>query len=117
MVGEKYRTPEHYFTGESDFDDQNIFVANDRDVNGYTYLGTQPDTKVPFVYRDTPSLNAAPLQDRPRLTTPLRHFGSAHPSGIHLAFCDGSVSFIGYDISPEVFCYMGGRDDGVDLRE
>ena len=39
-------------------------------------------------------------------------FGSAHPSGIHAVFGDGSVRTIRYGISPELFNRLGHRADG-----
>lgn len=38
--------------------------------------------------------------------------GSAHPSGINLALCDGSVDSYTFDIDPLVWNGLGGRDDG-----
>jgi prepilin-type N-terminal cleavage/methylation domain-containing protein len=116
MVGERYINADRYIDGNDPRDDQNIFVAHDRDVNGYTYLITQSNPMVRFEYRDTPGLNAAPLQDQPgrELTY---HFGSAHPAGIHMVFCDGSVQSIDYGVSPKVFCFMGGRDDEESVTE
>ena len=50
MVGEKYRNPDRYLDGNDPADDQNIFVAHDRDVNGYTYLGITSAAKPDFKF-------------------------------------------------------------------
>jgi hypothetical protein len=112
MVGEKYRSSSNYINGLDSADDQNIFVGHDRDMNGYTYL-FNPNPFFPYyTYMDRTPFNAAPLQDRHGYEL-LYHFGSAHPTGIHMAMCDASVQTINYDISPEVFAAMGGREDGA----
>ncbi len=36
-------------------------------------------------------------------------FGSAHPAGINVLYCDGSVRFVGYDINRTVWQQSGQR--------
>ena len=55
--------------------------------------------------RDTPGLD---------LTTA---FGGAHSSGVRVAFCDGSVHEISYDIDPSTHRYLGNRADGQVLTD
>jgi hypothetical protein len=43
-------------------------------------------------------------------TNTIQHFGSAHVSGIHAVFADGSVRHIGYDIDVVVFNALGSRN-------
>ena len=38
--------------------------------------------------------------------------GSAHPAGVNIAMCDGSVDSYGFDVDPLVWNGIGGRDDG-----
>ncbi len=102
MVGEKYLNPDHYSTGDDAADDQNIFVGHDRDVNGYTGRGVRQEPDPRFVLRperDTPGLSLA------------YNFGSTHVSGFHVAFCDGAVTSISYDVDDLVFLLYGGRND------
>ena len=117
MVGEKYLNPDRYIDGRDGADDQNIFLGYDRDVNGFTYnrMGSPPFSVTYFeeLLRQRPNgrnLRLQPLQDRPGLGL-LFNFGSAHPSAFNMAFCDGSVRTIAYDIDPLAYGLMGGRDD------
>jgi hypothetical protein len=41
-----------------------------------------------------------------------RRFGSAHPDGWLVAFCDGAVRMIAYEIQDEVHRRLGNRRDG-----
>jgi prepilin-type processing-associated H-X9-DG protein len=43
-------------------------------------------------------------------------FGSAHPTGINVAFADGRSSMISYDVDLEVFNRMGDRRDGMPVE-
>ena len=47
------------------------------------------------------------------------NFGSPHPGGFNCVFADGSVRTISYDIDPEVFDFLGDRQDGqvIDTAE
>jgi prepilin-type N-terminal cleavage/methylation domain-containing protein len=117
MVGEKYLNPRYYIDGNDPRDDQNLFVGHDRDVNGYTYNLAEPNNATQRVaYRDNIANNLPPRQDRDGLER-VFDFGSAHSAGIYMAFCDGSVQFIAYEISPKIFYLMGGRDDGEAATE
>ena len=41
-----------------------------------------------------------------------QRFGSSHPGGFYMGFCDGSVRFLAYTIDPVTFNYLGDRRDG-----
>jgi prepilin-type N-terminal cleavage/methylation domain-containing protein/prepilin-type processing-associated H-X9-DG protein len=41
-----------------------------------------------------------------------QRFGSSHPAGFNVVFCDGSVRFLQYSINPITFSQLGTRDDG-----
>ena len=40
-------------------------------------------------------------------------FGSAHPVGFQMAFCDGSARMMNYSIDLNAHRYLGNRKDGV----
>jgi prepilin-type N-terminal cleavage/methylation domain-containing protein/prepilin-type processing-associated H-X9-DG protein len=114
MVGEKYRNPDNYLDGNDPADDQNLFVGHDRDVNGYTYF--QPAGSNTIGYIDNTAWDGTPKQDRPGLQL-LYTFGSAHTSGMNMAFCDGSIRSIDYAVDRKVFALIGGRNDDVPSEE
>jgi len=114
MLGEKYRNSDHYLDGLDSADDQSLFVGHDRDMNGYTYFQDKGSKTLGYI--DVAAWDGTPKQDRPGLS--LRYtFGSAHPSGIHMAFCDGSVRSIDFGVERKVFALIGGRDDDKPTEE
>ncbi len=99
LLGEKALNPTFYFNGEYTADDQCLYSGHDNDNAGYT--GRKRDE----IY--------APLPDFPprNVDTKFR-FGGPHADGFNMAYCDGAISFVAYDIDPETFWLLGGRDDG-----
>jgi prepilin-type processing-associated H-X9-DG protein len=96
MLGEKYLNPERYEDGNDRADDQCIFTGHDRDNSGYTGNGG----------------GLAPQADSPNGGGDNGYrFGSSHTSAFNMAFCDGSVQSISYEIDPEVWRWQGGRND------
>jgi hypothetical protein len=95
LAGEKYLNPNHYDNGMYTADDQCVFSGHDNDNNGYTA-------------DDGNALR--PEQDRPGVNHAF-HFGSAHAVGFHMAYCDGSVHFIEYDVDDQIWVMLGGRND------
>lgn len=54
-----------------------------------------------------------PQQDRAGVVNPaLYAFGSSHPGGLNMSFCDGSVRLISYDINHLVHRWQANRLDG-----
>jgi len=47
----------------------------------------------------------------------ISRFGSAHPAGMHVAMCDGSVQTIDYEIDRITYRLLGERDDGRVISE
>ncbi|MDX1945655.1 MAG: DUF1559 domain-containing protein [Pirellulaceae bacterium] len=94
MVGEKYINPVNYTTGQDAADNENLYVGFDNDnarsSNGSIYFPPRRDTKgfTAFIY------------------------GSAHPAGFNMAFCDGSVRMIPYTIDVTPYERLGNRGDG-----
>jgi len=93
LIGEKYAKPRDYETG------------NDAGDYGSMYSGFWSNQ-----YRLT-LRNAQPIQDTDKVADRIR-FGSAHAAGLHMAFADGSVQLIDYEIEAEVHGRFGNREDG-----
>ncbi|MEN6451045.1 MAG: DUF1559 domain-containing protein, partial [Thermoguttaceae bacterium] len=90
LLGEKYIDPDFYATGEDPGDSKAALVGDSEDVSRWTLL--------------------PPLGDTPGYVAPWR-FGSAHPSGFNMAFCDGAAKFVSYAIDPDVYRRLGNRSD------
>jgi prepilin-type N-terminal cleavage/methylation domain-containing protein len=101
LVGEKYLRPEAYL-GVHDPNDATTYDQGD---NESMYSGYNRDQ-----HRST-NIEWPPEQDRigPQKE---RSFGSAHPGAWGMAFCDGSVHRISYDIDIKTHHWLGIVDDG-----
>ena len=88
LVGERYVRPESYQTGGDVGDNEAMYVGFDNDV-----------------YRVT---IAPPERDRTGYDNS-RIFGSAHPAGVNMLYCDGSVRRVAYNVDPDVFFDEGRR--------
>jgi prepilin-type N-terminal cleavage/methylation domain-containing protein/prepilin-type processing-associated H-X9-DG protein len=107
LIGERYCWPDHYEDGGDGLgDDQGWMEGYDYDTNRWVQLGdiTQSD---PAARGYLP-----PYQDTFGVGDYLS-FGSAHATGLNMAFCDGSVQSISYDIDPETHRRFGNREDGL----
>ena len=100
LLGEKYINADCYETGTDQGDDQNAYVGYDLDT-------------VRHACHSYP-----PYQDRPGVSSYFS-WGSAHPNGFNMAFCDGSVQTFKYmryyDYSAAdvaVYSYLANRCDG-----
>ena len=101
MVGEKYLQADKYETDgtEDGGDNHSTYQGFDWDVNRWT------------------SINDLPEQDRVGKES-FGAFGSAHPGGFNMLYCDGSVQTISYDIEFDVHRRAGNRlDEGKPLPE
>ena len=100
LLGEKYLRPEGYSGWTAN--------VNELGDNEACYGGYNRD-----FHRST---HYQPVQDRPGFDLQYG-FGSAHTTGFNMAFCDGSVRMINYDIDRVTHRYLGIRHDGVALNE
>lgn len=95
LVGEKRCTTQGYDWG----DDQHMYLGHGIDTARYT------------------TIDLPPVKDGPLDSNGPRRFGSAHSSGCHFVFVDGSVALISYQVSPEVHRRLGNRKDGLPVHE
>jgi prepilin-type N-terminal cleavage/methylation domain-containing protein len=95
MVGEKYLNPDLYEAeGDGDGgDNHSLYQGFDWDINRWAWMDWPP-------MQDTPGFNS------------FERFGSAHPGGWHMVYCDGSVHTLAYDIDPLAHMQLSNRHDG-----
>ncbi|HOM16726.1 MAG TPA: DUF1559 domain-containing protein [Thermoguttaceae bacterium] len=101
MVGEKYLDSNRYTTGDDPGDDDPYTSGAALDTHRWTFYDPNDATNSAYYQ---------PSQDRNNIQLP-RAFGSAHASGFHVAFCDGSARAISYSIDRLVHRYLGNRRD------
>lgn len=119
MVGEKYMSTDNYDDGLDFGDNEPAFSGNNTDTLRITAphrgirgkLPLRPDQPGP----SDDGLNGGKASD-PGYGGELI-FGSAHSGGFNMAFCDGSVKMIQFDIDPELHRTYGHRRDGVVVSE
>lgn len=110
LVGEKYLRPEAYegstttnpADGYTQGDNQSMYCGYDWDNHRVAW---QPNALL------SPAEVYQPRQDTPRYDS-YAAFGSAHSGGFQMAFCDGSVQFISYDIDANSHRWLANRMDG-----
>ena len=123
LVGEKFVQPRFYTTG---YGDENDGYKNDDGDNNAMYQGYDWDThRFPTGSIDG---NGNPQGVLPHQDSDCdgsrysasqcaavgdikRMYGSAHSGALNIAFCDGSVQSIDYDVDPLVWNDYGGRED------
>jgi prepilin-type processing-associated H-X9-DG protein len=101
LVGEKSLQPKFYDLG---YGEGNEYSKNNGGDNNSMYQGCD--------YDNTRTIGPVPEKDADDLANAHSRFGSAHPSGMNMAMCDGSVQWIDYDIDTFVWGTYGPRDDG-----
>jgi hypothetical protein len=113
MVGEKNVNPDYYSDGASLGDNQGWDVGWTAD--NVRIVGLTTPSGVSTI---PPPPDCQPAQDTPGVDLSI-NFGSAHPNGFGMAFCDGAVTALNYSIDPEVHRRLGVRNDGkpVDAKK
>lgn len=91
LIGEKYMNPVNYDTGFDQGD-------NETWCTGYNNDNFRCTAGVPY-------------QDRAGAEYACS-FGSVHPAGLHMSWCDGHVETVSYDIDPNVHKAAGSRNGG-----
>jgi prepilin-type N-terminal cleavage/methylation domain-containing protein/prepilin-type processing-associated H-X9-DG protein len=102
LVGEKYRNPDHYETGQTPSDDHPLTTGDDYDVH---------------CYASRRGRFQAPLQDTPGFDEAHWRYGSSHPGGFNVAMCDASVQFTSFDITEETLRRLTNRNDEKVVNE
>jgi prepilin-type processing-associated H-X9-DG protein len=103
LLGERYVGSDWYTTGEDGGDTNGALIGDNMNISRWTANASGE-------YFSNDSI-LPPMQDMPGYQYYLG-FGSAHPTSLNMAMCDGSVHAINYSISPTIHCYLGNRKDG-----
>ena len=98
LLGEKYLCPDNYANGQDLSDNEGVLGGDNADRSRWS--GTPPNNWLP------------PMQDTPGVVDWLG-FGSAHPNGFNMAFCDGAVQFMNYTIDLEIHRRLCNRMDDL----
>lgn len=105
FAGERYLDPNHYEDGSDPADGLCALSGWSYDLYRDAKGGKQP-------YQDNLNgPNGATAAAAQSLTTTA--FGSAHPGGLNMVFCDGSVHSISYSIDPTTQQRLANRADGL----
>jgi prepilin-type N-terminal cleavage/methylation domain-containing protein len=113
MVGEKY-VPAIAYQGGAYGDNFTWTRGNEWEGVRYAWreLGNPPEDHVPRNDADLDPVNGTFTGARQELNCACIIFGSAHPSGFHAGFADGSTHVIRYDVDFLVLQKMVNRKDG-----
>jgi len=98
LIGERYLSPDCYYSGKCGYDDQGWNLGYDIDINAWT---CRP-----------------PRQDRAGWHD-AHAFGAPHANGWQVVLCDGSVHTMSFSIDPQTHRYLGVRNDmqSIDASE
>jgi len=90
IVAEKYIPKASYRSGNSNGDNEHLYMGYDNDLLRSTHATRQPlrDSETDFTWR----------------------FGSSHPGAFQIALCDGSIHSLEYEIDTKVFEAYGTRN-------
>ena len=94
LIGEKHLIVDNYENGADNGDNENAMMGFNEDICRWS----------------GPSIGS-PHQDAPS-DQDENNFGSAHPSGFGMAFCDGRVQVISFSIDLTVHGQLANRTDG-----
>jgi prepilin-type N-terminal cleavage/methylation domain-containing protein len=96
LIGERYLNPANYINGQDPGDNEVMYVGTDNDnlrCTGRSLLNPpEPPRQDTIGYQNT------------------FIFGSAHSQLMNMAFCDGTVRTIQYDMDPQTFKEMSNRN-------
>lgn len=105
LLGEKYIAAQHYESGSSQGDNETWCTGFNND--NYRSTGRLVGGEV---------LECSPVPDwADHIKDPDARFGSAHPNGWNVAFCDGSVHTLSFTIDWQIHRDFGNRMDGIAL--
>ena len=119
MVGEKYMSSDHYVDGLDTGDNEPGFSGGNSDTLRITAEGVlQFGQLTPITLEpDGPVKGGSPVVATSPVSLDAAKFGSSHSGGFNMAYCDGSVSFVNFDVDPTIHRLRGNRADGLVVAE
>ena len=113
LAGEKYVGPDWYATGTDPGDNEDAMMGDNQDISRITCTMYHPEL---MWTRDPTQICTwgywVPVyQDQPGYPNGYS-FGSAHPNGACMAYCDGRVDIINYKMDFMVEMFLSCRNDG-----
>jgi prepilin-type processing-associated H-X9-DG protein len=116
MVGEKAITTTNYETGADLGDNETWCTGFNNDNFRKTAWGSIPNLQELVPLPDAPTYPPLPagITGTPDTVVArgIASFGSPHSGGMNIAFCDGSIHTISYDVDWQVHRNLGDRNDG-----
>ncbi|MEM9352891.1 MAG: DUF1559 domain-containing protein [Planctomycetota bacterium] len=106
LVGEKHIWHLDAENGTSPGDNESLYHGYSLD--GHRFTGALSSTASDPTLPPLSDRSKAPSEALPAFT----RFGSSHVASLNMAFCDGSVQAIGFDVDPFVHMNLGHRYDG-----
>jgi prepilin-type N-terminal cleavage/methylation domain-containing protein len=102
MVGEKFLTIDRWESGADPADNENMYVGYDNDIyrsSNATFFPPRKDVREAVVIAAGGG-------------TQFFVWGSIHPAGFNMAYCDGSIRISSYNVDAVSFARFGNRRDG-----
>jgi prepilin-type N-terminal cleavage/methylation domain-containing protein/prepilin-type processing-associated H-X9-DG protein len=106
FAGEKYVYYDYYFSSQASYDDNVLYQGHDQDITRWC-RGTLSG-------RESSDHELKPMPDNKqssRSSEDQYRFGSAHPNGVNIVFCDGTVTTVTFDVDSKVWEHLGNRAD------
>jgi prepilin-type N-terminal cleavage/methylation domain-containing protein/prepilin-type processing-associated H-X9-DG protein len=117
LIGEKFLSPIGYDDNSalpnhaSAGDNKSLYAGYEEDNERIAYneeAGQSTSPNKPEFFQPGQDTNDGDAVEWQNIVA----FGSAHPGGLNMSFCDGSVQTLSYDIDPLVHRWMANRFDG-----
>lgn len=96
LIGEKKLVPTDYYNGMSNNDNESMYMGANGDIHAWANTTIQYQAEADLVGNGNSG-----------------QFGSAHTATFNIAFCDGSVHRIPFEVDPAIHQALANRKDGV----
>jgi len=105
-----------YLGGDGN-DNQGWWVGMDSDISGGIYRTVSPANPPPYKIQADQKWGGPGVSNTHNYSGNYSMYGSAHPGGLNVVFCDGSVRNIKYSIDiMNVLLPIAVRDDGLNYN-